>query len=220
VLAAARRHDAEPRAARTIENVQSSRATRMKNSNRLLQGLFLLVLAACASARGAEIVLERTAVDRLVRQALFTDQGRYFLQRGACYAYLDEPAVSLTGGRVVLNANLTSFLGVMVGTQCVGVPLNSKVTISGRPAQQGGVVRLADLRIDNIADQSTRGLVQSGVLPKFPQAVEIDVAAALRAMLKQPNIPYTSEIERLDITALSAEGDRLGVTFDFKLVAK
>jgi hypothetical protein len=39
-------------------------------------------------------------------------------------------------------------------------------------------------------------------------------------MLKQPNIPYTSDLERLDITAVSAESDRLGVTFDFKLVAK
>jgi hypothetical protein len=81
-------------------------------------------------------------------------------------------------------------------------------------------VRLADLRIDSIADQSTRALVQSGLMPRFPQAVEIDVAAALRSMLRQPNIPYTSELERLDITALSAEGNRLGVTFDFKLSAK
>jgi hypothetical protein len=192
----------------------------MKNSNQLRRGLLVVALAIGLPAQGAEIVLERTAVDRLVRQSMFTDQGRYYLQKGACYAFLDDPMVSLTGGRVVLNARLTSYMGVMVGTQCVGVPLNSRVTVSGKPAQDGGVVRLADLRIDNIADQSTRAVVQSGILPRFPQAVEIDVAAALRAMLKQPNIPYSSELERLDITALSAEGDRLGVTFDFKLVAK
>jgi len=195
----------------------------MKNINQVVRGVWLVALlaaSAAAPAPAAEIVLERTAVDRLVRQSLFNDQGRYYLQKGACYAYLDDPAVSLTGGRVVLNAKLTSFMGVMVGTQCVGVPLNSRVTLSGQPAQQGGVVRLGDLRIDNIADQSTRALVQSGVLPRFPQAVEIDVAAALRSMLKQPNIPYTSELERLDITAVSAENDRLGVTFDFKLLAK
>lgn len=192
----------------------------MKIAPSLLRRVLPIVFLACLPARGAEIVLERTAVDRLVRQSLFTDQGRYYLQRGACYAYLDNPAVSLTGGRVVLNANLTAYTGVLVGQQCVGVPLNSKVVVSGKPAQQGGIVRLADLRIDNIADEATRALVQSVVMPRFPQAVEIDVAAALRAMLKQPNIPYTSNLERLDITALTAEGDRLGVTFDFKLVAK
>jgi hypothetical protein len=188
--------------------------------DRLCAGLAPLLLAWGATAHGAEIILERTAVDRLVQQALFTDKGRYFLQRGACYAYLEDPVVSLAGGRLVLNANLTSFLGVIVGTQCVGVPLKSRVTVSGRPAQQGGVVRLVDLSIDNITDPSTRAFVQSVVLQRFPQAVEIDVATALRSMLKQPNIPYTSDLERLDITAVSAESDRLGVTFDFKLVAK
>ena len=92
----------------------------MKNSNNLVRGAALAILVACLPARGAEIVLEHSAVDRLVRQSLFTDQGRYFLLRGACYAYLDQPVVSLARGRVVLNANLTSYLGVMVGTQCVG----------------------------------------------------------------------------------------------------
>ena len=192
----------------------------MKFALCLLRGVLAVVLLSGFPARSAEIVLERTAVDRLVRQSLFTDQGRYYLQRGQCYAYLHDPVVSLAGGRVVLNANLTSYLGVMVGTQCVGVPLSSKVVLSGKPVQQGGIVRLADLSIDNISDQATRALVQQVVLPRFPQAVEIDVAAALRSMLKQPNIPYTSDLERLDISNISAEGDRLGVTFDFKLNAK
>jgi len=192
----------------------------MKSAPKLLVRVLPIVLLACLPARGAEIVLERTAVDRLVRQALFTDQGRYYLQRGACYAYLDDPAVSLTGGRVVLNANLTAYTGVLVGQQCVGVPLNSKVVLSGKPVHQGGIVRLADLRIDNIADEATRALVQAVVMPRFPQAVEIDLAAALRSMLKQPNIPYSTNLERLDITALTADGDRLGVVFDFKLTAK
>jgi len=192
----------------------------MQKTKNLVLGAVFTALVGCRPAHAAEIVLERTAVDRLVQQSLFTDQGRYFLQRGACYAYLDHPSTTLTGGRVVLNANLTSFLGVMMGNQCVGVPLNSKVVLSGRPVQQGGVVRLDDLRIDNIADANVRAAVQAAVQSRFPQAVEIDVAAALRQMLKQPNIPYTADIERLDISALSAENDRLGVTFDFKLVAK
>ncbi len=172
-------------------------------------------------ARGAEIVLERTAVDRLVQQALFNDKGRYFLQRGACYAYLEDPVVSLTGGRLILNANLQSFLGVLVNNQCVGVPLKSRVVVSGRPAQQpNGVVRLVDLSIDNISDPNTRGFVQQVVLQRMPQALEIDVAAAVRSMLKQPNVPYTGDLERLDISAVSADQDRLGVTFEFKLLAK
>src|SRR5262245_15884890 len=111
----------------------------MKLAHGLLCGVLTVVVLSGLPARGAEVVLERTAVDRLVRQSLFTDQGRYYLQRGQCYAYLHDPVVSLAGGRVVLNANLTSYLGVMVGTQCVGVPLSSKVVLSGKPVQQGGI---------------------------------------------------------------------------------
>lgn len=189
--------------------------------NRTGAALTIVLLALGARAHAAEIVLERTAVERLVQQSLFNDKGRYFLQRGACYAYLEDPVIALTGGRLVLNANLSSFLGVIVNNQCVGVPLKSRVTVSGRPAQQpGGVVRLVELSVDNISDANTRGFVQQVVLPRLPQALEVDVGAAVRSMLKQPNIPYSSELERLDITAVTANNDRLGVTFDFKLLAK
>jgi len=183
----------------------------------VLAGLTVMV---GAPAGAAEIVLERTAVERLVRQTLFTDQGRYYMQRGACYAYLDDPSVSLSGGRVYLQASLAAFLGMISGTKCAGLPIATKITLSGRPAHQGGVVRLADLRLENVADPSIRALLTSGLLPNVPMAIEIDVAAAVRSMLKQPNVPYTSELERLDITALVAEGDKLGVKFDFKLLAK
>jgi len=192
----------------------------MKLPIRVVASALTTWVAALAPAGAAELVLERTAVDRLVRQALFTDQGRYTIQRGPCYAYLDDPSVSLSGGRVYLHARLASFLGVINAGRCVGVPIATKVTISGRPAHEGGVVRLADLQLENVADQSVRALLTSGLLPNVPMAIEIDVAAAVRDMLKQPNIPYTSELQRLDITSLVAEGDRLGVTFDFKLLAK
>lgn len=184
----------------------------------------LALLAPCFFATpsyAAELVLERSAVERLVQQSLFNDKGRYFLQRGACYAYLDDPAVALAGGRLVLDANLTAFTGMIVNNQCIGVPLKSRVRVSGKPAPQpGGFVRLVDLGIDNISDANVRALVQQVVVQRMPQALEIDVGSAVRAMLKQPNVPYTGDLERIDISAVSAENDRLGVVFDFKLIAK
>ncbi len=182
---------------------------------------WLAALLLPLPAHAAELVLERSAVERLVQQALFNDKGRYFLQRGACYAYLEEPAIALAGGRLVLDANLTAFTGVIVNNQCIGVPLKSRVRVSGKPApQQGGFVRLVEPSIDNISDSNVRALVQQVVLPRLPQALEIDVGAAVRSMLKQPNVAYTGDLERIDISAVSAENDRLGVVFDFKLIAK
>ena len=50
---------------------------------------------AAATAQAAEIVLERSAVEKLVVQAMFSNAGRHELQRGACYAYLESPSVEL-----------------------------------------------------------------------------------------------------------------------------
>lgn len=173
------------------------------------------------SAAAAELVLERSAVERLVQQSLFADGGRYWLQRGACYAYLHKPSVTLAGGRLFLHAQLTALLGVLAPNgNCAGVPIASKVTLSGRPVQAGGVVRLAQLRVDDVAEPSVRALLQSGLVPNLPGAIEIDVAGAVRQMLKQPNVPYTSELESLHISAVSAADDRLEVKFDFRLRAK
>ena len=65
-----------------------------------------LVLSA-ATAHGAEIVLEPSAVQKLVVESLFKDHGRFYIQRGACSAFLDSPAVTLTAGRVVIRSHLT-----------------------------------------------------------------------------------------------------------------
>jgi hypothetical protein len=192
------------------------RATALKRALGLLAAGLI-----CQAAAAAELILERTAVERLVQQSLFTDQGRYWLQRGACYAYLHKPAVTLAGGRVYLHAQLAAVLGVLAPNgNCAGVPIASKVTLSGRPVQAGGVVRLAELRLDDVGEPSVRALLQSGLVPNLPGAVEIDVAGAVRQMLKQPNVPYTSELESLHISAIAAEDNRLGVTFDFRLRAK
>lgn len=173
------------------------------------------------TAAAAELVLERSAVERLVQQSLFADAGRYWLQRGACYAYLHKPSVTLAGGRVFLHAQLSALLGVSApnGT-CAGIPIASAVTVSGRPVQAGGTVRLTQLRVEDVAEPSVRALLQSGLVPNLPGAIEIDVAGAVRRMLTQPNVPYTSELESLHISAISAEDNQLGVTFDFRLRAR
>ena len=51
-------------------------------------------------ANSAEIVLERTGVEKLVVQALFKDQGRLVLARGPCTSYLEQPSVTLANGRI------------------------------------------------------------------------------------------------------------------------
>jgi hypothetical protein len=47
----------------------------------------VLSMSIGVDARAAEIVLERSAVGKLLARTLYRDNGRYYLLRGTCYAY-------------------------------------------------------------------------------------------------------------------------------------
>jgi hypothetical protein len=127
----------------------------------LRETLMAVTVLSTATANGAEIVLEQSAVQKLVVESLFKDNGRYYIQRGACSAYLENPAVTLTGGRVVIRSHLNARLGMDFGDSCAGVDLASWTTVSGEPSAQGTTVRLANIRIDDVGDANTRIVLNS-----------------------------------------------------------
>lgn len=172
------------------------------------------------TAHCAEIVLEQSAVQSLVVEGLFKDNGRLYLQKGVCFAYLDDPKVSLQGGRVIIRAHLSSRLGVPSGKECVGVSLNSGATMSAVPAAQGQVVRLTDIRLDEVEDANTRNLLNLGLAPTLPGAVEINVKKAVEDMLKSTNSRLQAEVQMLKIDAVQVTDSRLSISFDFRLVGR
>jgi hypothetical protein len=176
-------------------------------------------MACSAGAAAAEIVLERTALDKLVAQTLFNHNGRYELVKGPCSAYLDRPSVTATEGRLRIRSHLTARMGVVDGRSCVGVAIASWTQMSGRPVARGGSVVLVDLRIDQVDDPNLRLLVESGLLA-VPRAVEIDLRQAVRGMLQNHSGQLQAEVESLVIDSVLAADDRLSVRFDFRLVAK
>jgi uncharacterized phage protein gp47/JayE len=192
------------------------------NMNRMLRclGLWLGLLASATSSKAAEIVLEHSAVDKLLAQTLFTNAGRYDLQRGVCFAYLERPSIELKDGRIRIRSYLVSRLGMEVGGSCVGVSLASWTVVSGRPASSGGTVKLDDLRVDGVDDPTLRLVLESGLLPALPRAIELDVLKAVRSMLQNSGAQLQTSVEHFRIDSVVASADQLVVKFDFKLVAK
>ncbi|MDP3669901.1 MAG: hypothetical protein Q8R69_09485 [Telluria sp.] len=189
--------------------------------NRTLRWLCIgSALVAAATAQAAEIVLERSAVEKLVAQTMFNDAGRHVLQRGACYAYLDSPSAELKDGRIRIRSRLSSRVGLDTGTTCVGVSIASWTVVSGRPAANGGSVRLEELRIDSVDDPTVRLVLESGLLPALPRAIELDVLKAVRSMLQNSGAQLQTTVDAFRIESVQAGDDRLAVKFDFRLVAK
>jgi len=183
-------------------------------------GLCWALAAAAPFAQAAEIVLERSAVEKLVMQTMFSNAGRYDIQRGACYAFLESPSVELKEGRIRIRSRLSSRLGVDLGNSCVGVSVASWTVVSGRPAANGGSVRLDDLRIDSVDDPTVRLVLESGLLPALPRAIELDVLKAVRSMLQNSGAQLQTAVEAFQIDSVLAGDDRLAVKFNFRLVAK
>jgi len=186
----------------------------------LRETLVAAALGSTAAAHGAEIVLEQSAVQKLVVESLFRDNGRYYIQRGACSAWLDSPAVTLAGGRVLIRSHLSARVGMDFGDSCAGVDLASWATLSGQPGAQGTTVRLADIRIEDVGDANTRIVLNSGVVPALPGAVELDVLKAVRAMLQGAGSQLQVDVLALNIESVRIVDDRLSVRFDFKVAGR
>jgi hypothetical protein len=170
--------------------------------------------------RCAEIVLEQSAVQSLLIEGMFKEEGKLHLQKGACYAYLEDPKVSLQNGHVIIRVHLNSKLGVPSGRDCLGVALASWATVSAAPVAQGHVVRLTEIRVDEVEDPNTRNLLNLGLAPALPGAVEFDVKKAVEEMLKGSGSRLQGEVQALKIDAVKAGDNKLSISFDFKLVGR
>ena len=186
----------------------------------LRSALAAAALASTASAHGAEIVLEQSAVQKLVVESLFRDNGRYVLQRGACSAWLDNPTVTLATGRVVIRAHLTARVGMDFGDSCAGVDLSSWATVSGAPSAQGTSVRLSDIRIEDVGDANTRIVLNSGLAPTLPGALDLDVLKAVRSMLQGAGGQLQADVQALNIESVRVVDNRLSVRFEFRVVGR
>lgn len=192
----------------------------MLKTHTAIGSLAAALLALPLSTQAAEIVLEPSAIQSLVMEGLFKDNGRLYLQKGVCFAYLDAPKVSLQGGRVIIRAHLNSRLGVPSGRDCMGVSLNSGATLSAVPAAQGQVVRLTDIRVDEVDDANTRNLLNLGLAPTLPGAVEINVKKAVEDMLQSTGSRLQTEVQMLRIDAVQVTDSRLSISFDFRLLGR
>src|ERR1700742_2009347 len=173
--------------------------------------LVAATVVSTAGARGAEIVLEQSAVQKLVVESLFRDNGRYVLQGGACSAWLDQPTVTLAGGRVVIRAHLSARVGMDFGDSCAGVDLSSWATVSGAPSAQGTRVRLSDIRVEDVGDANTRIVLNSGLAPTLPGALDLDVLKAVRSMLQGAGGQLQVDVQALNIDSVRVADNRLSV---------
>jgi hypothetical protein len=173
-------------------------------------------------ANASELVIGRAALQTLIEASVFKDQGRWYLAKGKCYAYLERPHVALQAGRVIIDAHLSSLLGLTVGGSCVGTEMMSDVKVSGKLVGSGSHIEIDDIRIDNVQDESTRQvieLLQSATGRSLPKSANVE----LLPLLKPTSVPGTDinvSATKLAIAHVTTLADAVDVEFEVKLTAR
>jgi hypothetical protein len=63
-------------------------------------------------------------------------------------------------------------------------------------------------------------VLESGLLPALPRAIELDVLKAVRSMLQNSGAQLQTTVDAFQIESVVAGDDRLAVRFNFRLVGR
>lgn len=172
---------------------------------------------ASVSAAAATLTVGNATIQRALVEGVFTQDGRWYLQQGLCYVYLESPRTWLADGRVHIEAQLSSQLGVEMSGSCVGTTFASKVVMSGRLVGAGTILSLAEVRIDRVENDASGGavdLLQSLALSLPP----VDVLKAARERLAdEGDVPVS--VDSLQIDSVTTSDSAVTVRFDVGLRA-
>jgi hypothetical protein len=188
----------------------------------------LLFLAGAAAQCGAvELKVSRDALERTLKQQLFSGPGgRYYLKgnaQSACSIYAENPQLRFAGDRIVVQVKTHARLGKSVGGACLGLTLALPAEVSLAPDGEGETIGFRDARVDRVSDQPELNFVLTPFLSKqIPSAMRVNAADLLRKALEGSTASsgYKVTLERLKIHSFQIEGDALVVDADGDLSVK
>jgi hypothetical protein len=188
-----------------------------------MAGLALLAgpLTGIAPCRGVELTVSRQALERTLRQQLFSGpDGRYYLKgnpHSACFISTEDPHLSFEQGRIVVRVKTVARLGTPVGGACLGVSVTLPAEVSLKPDAEGETIGFRDAQLDKISDRKEINFVLAPFLRgQVPKSMKMNAADLLRKALEGSTASsgYKVSLDRLKIHSIQLEGDKLVVDAD------
>ena len=110
-----------------------------------------MVLACALPARAVELRLQFGALERMLAEQAFTQEGRRYVhgdRTAKCnFAYLEKPRVQGDAGKLRIRARFTGRSALNMFGQCVGLGDAFDVAITTRPVYKDGNIGLADVTV-------------------------------------------------------------------------
>jgi hypothetical protein len=186
-----------------------------------------LLFALAANAAAVEVHLQFGALERLLSEQVFTQDGRRYVhgsKDNKCnFAYLERPQVRGDNGRLRMKARFSGRSALNVAGQCVGLGDAFDVVILALPIYKSGFVGLQEVRVTSDGKtgyyiRRVCAAMEASLTRDFKYALERDAQILLENPVAQPN--YKREVRHFQVPEIHVTSDALVLLVDFELTIK
>ena len=186
-----------------------------------------LFLVLAANAGAVEVHLQFGALERLLSEQVFTQDGRRYV-RGSkdnkCnFAYLEKPQVRGENGRLRMKARFSGRSSLNFAGQCVGLGDAFDVIILALPIYKNGTIGLQAVKVTSDGKtgyyiRRVCAAMEASLARDFKYALERDAQILLENNTAQPN--YKREVRHFQVPEIRVTDDALVLQVDFALTIK
>ncbi len=189
--------------------------------------LLALLLAPNLFAAGVELLVQYSAIQKVMARQMFGESGRMYVkgtpETRCSFAYLESPVLAEAAGRIEIRAkfsgkNAASFFG-----KCIGFGDMFDMRIMASPYYDSGLIRLKDVEVetagrDSIYSRKVRAAITENLSRKF----EYKVADEARRILERPQSgePYKQQLQNFQVSQIRVMPAALLLTLEFTLVVQ
>lgn len=189
--------------------------------------LFGTVVLESVPAFAVELRVSRDALERTLRQQLFTGPDKRFYLKGtpqsACSVYADEARVSFVQDRIVVKVKTRARMGKSVGGACIGISLSPTAEVSMAPYGEGETIGFRDAQLLKVSSQRELNFLLTPFLShQVPSSMKVDAADLLRKALEGSTATsgYKVTLDRLKVHSMQIQGETLIVDVDGDISVK
>lgn len=178
--------------------------------------LLLLMASAWPAIAQVEVHLTFAVLQKIIGSQVFTEDGRKYVRGGkdkrCSFAYLENPRIGETDGRLVVRARFSGRSAMTVLGQCVGLGDSFDVVVSMTPYAEKSLLRLRDVQV--ISD-GKRGMYARAVCNQLaatiPRILIYDFSPDFKRALEaeQPGLPFRKTVEDLSVQSLRVSKEAL-----------
>ncbi|MDP9113148.1 MAG: hypothetical protein M3O20_05645 [Acidobacteriota bacterium] len=193
-----------------------------------------LLLLSGAPAICAELELRYGALERVIADQLFSQEGRLYVRGSKAtkckFAYLESPHVGALDGRLRVTGRFSGRTALDMFGGCVGLGDSFDFTLIAVPVVKNGALAFNQVNVSTPRDSFYIRRVRQALSSSFSHDFKIEVRDQARHLLEQAPATgvangaakplYQEELASFDLRDVRVQPDAVVLVMDFRLVVK